>query len=208
MRGDAWTVIKVGGSLFDWPELRDRLRSWLTQLDAAHVLLVPGGGAAAEAVRQLDRVHHLGEEASHWLSLQAMSLNALFLQELLPGADLVSDPPIARPRCDSGWHVLDALPFFRADESRADPTPHTWQVTSDSLAIRVAIRANARELILLKSATWAANDWTEAMRAGFVDGYFAAALRQAPKEMRVRAVNLRSWPREQASAAVPRVGEL
>ena len=192
---DAWTVVKVGGSLFDWPDLRDRLGAWLAQLDAAPVLLIPGGGATADALRQLDRVHHLGEESAHWLAIQLLSVNAHFLKELLPAARIVADiPPIELGA--TSCYLLDPAPFFRAEESRADPLPHTWQVTSDSLAVRVATRANARELILLKSASWTGNDWDEAMRVGFVDGYFAEALRQAPKEMRVRVVNLRSWPRE------------
>jgi aspartokinase-like uncharacterized kinase len=195
MSGDAWTVVKVGGSLFDWPELGTRLGAWLNQLESNRVLLIPGGGLAAEAIRKLDQVHHLGAEASHWLAIQAMSLNARFLQVLLPAARIVADVLSpgsgATQRC-----LLDAFPFFRADEARADALPHTWQVTSDSLAVRAATLVNARELILLKSASWVGCDWAAATRAGFVDGYFAEALRLARKEMRVRAVNLRSWPGE------------
>jgi aspartokinase-like uncharacterized kinase len=67
--------------------------------------------------------------------------------------------------------------------------PHRWDVTSDSLAVRVAALAGARELILLKSTDPPSADWTE---AGFVDAYFSEALRQAPRDLQVRAVNLRT----------------
>jgi aspartokinase-like uncharacterized kinase len=193
MRDDAWTVVKVGGSLFEWPALRLQLNAWLRQLDAGRVLLVPGGGQAAEAIRDLDRLHHLGADAAHWLAIQAMSLNAHFVKELLPAAEIVSDPCADGLACASGWFVLDALPFFRADESTTDHLPHGWQVTSDSLAVRVAACMKARELILLKSVDWHDQNWADAASAAVVDGYFVEAQKQAPLEMRVRVVNLRTW---------------
>ncbi|HEY1188734.1 MAG TPA: hypothetical protein VGE74_13855, partial [Gemmata sp.] len=58
-------VVKVGGSLYDSPALGPALRAFVASLAPAEVLLVPGGGAAADAVRALDRTHALGEEAAH-----------------------------------------------------------------------------------------------------------------------------------------------
>jgi aspartokinase-like uncharacterized kinase len=194
MCDDAWTVVKVGGSLFDWPLLGERLSSWLTRLDASRVLLVAGGGPAADALRELDVVDPLGDDAAHWLAIEAMSFNARALQERLPTARIVCEiPDPAFLACASGWYLLDALPFFRADESNAGHLPHSWRVTSDSLAVRAAVLAKARELILLKSVSWPGTDWTEAMHAGIVDAYFMDALRQSPSDMRIRIVNLRTW---------------
>src|SRR5262249_17829191 len=67
-------VVKVGGSLFDLQDLGPRLHALLTVRPQCSPLLVPGGGAVADVVRALDRRHQLGEETSHWLALQAMSL--------------------------------------------------------------------------------------------------------------------------------------
>ena len=77
-------VVKVGGSLFDHPRLGVGLREYLGSLAPSEVLLVPGGGAAAEAVRELDRVHRLGEEASHWLAIAAMDVMGSVLRTLVP----------------------------------------------------------------------------------------------------------------------------
>ena len=192
MRDDAWIVVKVGGSLFDLADLRARLTSWLAQLGEANVLIVPGGGGTADAIRILDRTHQLGEEASHWLAIQTLSINARFLQALLPMARIIAEIPTSLSSLASGWYVLDAVPFFRADELRSDHLPHVWQVTSDSLTMRVATLVKARELILLKSIDWQGDDWAEASRAGIVDGYFADALHQAPAGLRLRIVNLRA----------------
>src|SRR5581483_10984790 len=84
-------VVKIGGSLLDLPDLGPRLKKWLEQ-SAATVLVVPGGGAAADAVRRLDQLHRLGESRAHWLALRAVQLNASLLGDLLgaPLTDLSS----------------------------------------------------------------------------------------------------------------------
>jgi 5-(aminomethyl)-3-furanmethanol phosphate kinase len=188
-----WIVVKVGGSLFDWPALRQRLPAWLAQFGDANVLIVPGGGAMANAVRAFDRVHHLGEEASHWLAIRALSVNARFLHALLPDARLAGDLPETDALPCPRWFVLDALPFLQADEARHGHLPHGWQVTSDAIAVRVATVAQARELILLKSIDWPGSDWAEAARADVVDDYFVEAIRQASPDLRTSVVNLRAW---------------
>jgi 5-(aminomethyl)-3-furanmethanol phosphate kinase len=115
-------------------------------------------------------------------------VNARCLQALLPEARLLGE---VAAEMDGPWFLLDALPFFQADEMNRDHLPHRWQVTSDSLAVRAAALVDAGELTLLKSIDWHGDDWTEAARAGVVDEYFAEALQQAPA-LRVRVVNFRA----------------
>lgn len=184
-------VAKVGGSLFDLPDLRPRLRAWLRTLPTTDVLLVPGGGAAADVIRDLDGRHHLGEEPAHWLALRAMALHAHFLAALLPSA-VVIDDPLRRPA--STWAILDAHAFLRADEGRPGSLPHSWAVTSDAVAARAAVWGKAVRLDLLKSVTIpAAMTWEEATRRGLVDATFPEVLRQAPQGLAVQAINLRAW---------------
>jgi len=174
-------VAKVGGSLYDLPELGSRLRAWLAELGPARVLLVPGGGATADVIREFDRCHALGEEVSHWLALHALTLNAHFLTRLLsrfgPGSARVQ--------------VLDAQAFVQADEGQPGCLAHCWEATSDSVAARVAVVKQAAELVLLKSVTVPEQlTWEEASRYGWVDSLFPQIIRQA-SGLRVRAVNLR-----------------
>jgi 5-(aminomethyl)-3-furanmethanol phosphate kinase len=183
-------VVKVGGSLFDLPDLGPRLRRWLDENAPPEVLLVPGGGPAADVVRALDRTHGLGEEAAHWLALRALAVNAALLAALLPAACVIDGPDLAELVWEQGrLPVLDAFAFCEADEADAGHLPHTWVVTSDSLAARAAVVAGAAELVLLKSAeppgdarTWAA--------AGYVDAHLPQVL--AGTGVRLKAVNFRS----------------
>jgi hypothetical protein len=177
-------VVKVGGSLFDLEGLGDVLRRLLTALGDATILLFPGGGRGVDALRRLDRVHRLGEEASHWLALRALSVNAHFLAQLLPEAVLVTDfETVAR------WAVVDPFRFAESDEANAG-CPHLWSVTSDSLALRLAQVAGADACVLLKSMCLPdGTSWGEAAEKGWVDRHFGA--QHAARPMEVRWVNLR-----------------
>ena len=191
-------VVKVGGSLFDWPELGPRLQDWLPTLSPGQILLVPGGGPTVDVIRNLDRCHELGEEAAHWLALGALTVNAHFLAFVLPHleAAVVSD----FQECKSAWAekklpILNPLPFTLHDENNSDHLPHLWSTTSDSLAARIAWRIEAQKLILLKSATPPrGGDWKS--DANFVDPLFFKVVTQVIGDgltLEVSALNFREW---------------
>jgi aspartokinase-like uncharacterized kinase len=209
--GQPDAVVKVGGSLFDLPDLGPRLHRYLERTGWQHVLLVPGGGPAADAVRRLDRCHQLGEEAAHWLALEAMALNARFLATILMreerepcrtalqsrlGREFARPDGSGEPSygLDSErWSVLDALRFAQADDGNPDCLPHSWAVTSDSVAARAAVVGAVGRLVLLKSISIPTDlSWTEASQRGWVDEFFPLVLRAAP-HLEVSAVNLRTW---------------
>lgn len=176
-------VAKVGGSLFDLPDLRDRLTQWIRSQSYPHILLVPGGGNGAEVVRQFDELHQIGSEASHWLAVRVLTVNAHFLGELLgvPVVATATNNPIA---------VVDPHAFCAADERNPGSLPHNWDVTSDSIAARIAIVFNAN-LALLKSVNLPPNlTWPEASAQGFVDLAFSDLCR----EYEVSWINLREMP--------------
>ena len=129
--GVAVIVVKVGGSLYDLPDLGDRLRRFLAPLTGP-VLLFPGGGITVDTIRELDRIHRLGEEASHWLALAACSVNGMMLARLLPGTPIVDEP---EPSGVAGF--LDPYRFAVADEAltRRRFLPHCWEDDeNDSMA--------------------------------------------------------------------------
>ena len=62
-------ILKLGGSLLDWPEIPGRLARYLSERADHRLVIVVGGGAFADAVRALDRIHNLGSVSSHAASL-------------------------------------------------------------------------------------------------------------------------------------------
>lgn len=203
----AIAVVKVGGSLYDLPDLSLRMCRWISEQCAGNrVVVVPGGGPLVDGIRHLDRRHGLGEETSHWLALRALALNAHFLASLLPSACVIGDVAELYHAWDKAFlPVLDVHEFARDDERHLDRLPHSWLVSSDALAARVAVVLRASRLILLKSTAIPTDlDWREAGRLGLVDQLFAEVLCDAPADLRVRSENLRTL--HPATTSNPRAG--
>jgi len=149
------TVVKVGGGLGRGAgdhALRALCRT-LGELGRRHPLLVvPGGGGFADAVREADRRFGLRAESAHRMAILGMEQFGWMLSELIPGAVQCVEVACARDLADRQTPVLlpAGLPL--------DGLPASWQVTSDSIAAWVADRVGARRLVLVKE----------------VDGLFAA----------------------------------
>jgi aspartokinase-like uncharacterized kinase len=156
MSGIPARVIKLGGSLLEWSEWVAAFRRWLAQQPAMPSVLVVGGGKLADTIRQWDRLHHLEANDAHWLAIGAMSLTAQLARSLLPEAEWTDDwsravELAADPK--RSLLIFDAMNFLRSVESIAagEPLPHGWEVTSDSVAARIAGLLRCRELVMLKS---------------------------------------------------------
>jgi 5-(aminomethyl)-3-furanmethanol phosphate kinase len=199
MRQPAIRVVKVGGSLWDCPQLGDDLRRWLGRQSDAHHILVAGGGGWADLIRQADVRFGLNQYAAHWLCVRAMRITARLLAELLPEATLVVD--FERLHCghsSSGPTIFDPWSFLRSIEPhRPGPQlPQSWDVTSDSIAGRLAIVLPADELVLLKSTSPGAEVTIDAMtHAGYVDPFFATLAPHLPplRVVDFRAADFPSW---------------
>lgn len=184
-------VVKVGGSLLSFEGLGHELRQWIGQQLPAVNVLIAGGGAAADLIREAAQRFDFDEEQSHWLAIKSMGLSAHLLHALLPEAAMVDSLAAIQPTAGDIWLIVDPESLLRLETERlgTDLLPHHWHTTSDSIAARIAETLDADELVLLKSRTLPGDgSWREAAEQGFVDPYFpvaAAGLRH------VRAVNLR-----------------
>jgi aspartokinase-like uncharacterized kinase len=116
------------------------------------------------------------------MAILGMDQHARLLAGVLPAARLATGPDeIEKAVAGGRLAVLAPFGWLRA----ADPLPHGWHVTSDTIAAWVAARLGARRLALLKSVDGALGPGgdllaeigpEEAAAAGIVDPYFARAL--------------------------------
>ena len=103
------------------------------------------------------------------MAVLGMDQYAHLIASRLPGATLVSDAAAIADAVRSGRvPVLAPSSWLR----RADPLPHSWSVTSDSIAAWVARAVGARDLLVIKPP--------HAAGADLVDPYFARDERGHP----------------------------
>jgi aspartokinase-like uncharacterized kinase len=127
------TVVKLGGSL------APHIREIIPTLRSVHrpLLIVPGGGAFANAIRQSGAANDA--DAAHWMACAAMEQYGWTLAA--QGLEITTQ--IARPR-----YTCVLLPYCAL--RRYDPLPHSWDITSDTIAAWVAGMLGA-DLLVLKS---------------------------------------------------------
>lgn len=143
-------VVKVGGGLLGIPGALQDVCATVGALGRREaVVVVPGGGPLADLVRDLDRTVGLSDDASHWMAILAMDQYAHLLAERIEGAALVEEPGGISATLGAGRvAVLAPSRWLRA----ADPLPHSWDATSDSVAAFVAGALDATRLVLVKPA--------------------------------------------------------
>jgi aspartokinase-like uncharacterized kinase len=161
-------VVKLGGGLLAQPACLDRvLEAIAAAARGRRLLIVPGGGPFADAVRDVDRRHRLSDDAAHWMAILGMDQMAHFVTSRLTGSVLVATPDeIADALGRTLVPVLAPSRWLRD----ADPLPHSWDVTSDSIAAWVAGTLGAPRLVLVKPPG-------VGLDQSAVDAYFSRALR-------------------------------
>jgi aspartokinase-like uncharacterized kinase len=143
-------VVKVGGGLLARVEDLDTVLAEIaTASRQVPLVVVPGGGPFADAVRDVDRRLALGDDAAHWMAVIAMDQYAHLIESRLANSALVQRPAeIDTARGSGKVPVLAPFQWLRD----VDPLPHSWDVTSDSIAAWVAGQLDAARLVLVKPA--------------------------------------------------------
>ena len=161
-------VVKIGGGLLSNPRQLDPVLSAVCAVAGARrVLVVPGGGPFADTVRSLDRQLPLSDDAAHWMAVLGMDQFAHLIAARLDGAVFSETPHEIASALDRGKvPILAPSRWLRA----ADPLPHAWDVTSDSIAAWVAGRVGASQLVLVKPSG------VRPSGGQLVDAYFARTL--------------------------------
>ena len=169
-------VVKLGGSF----AFSAMLTVWIRVLAscAGRVVIVPGGGPFADAVRTVQRRMGFDDRAAHLMSLLAMEQygHALICyDDLLQPADSVE--------CIERHLAAQRVPVWmpaRMAAAAPDVEP-SWKVTSDSLAAWLSGTIGASRLILVKhiGALSGLEQCQDLVAMGIVDEAFPQYLRKA-----------------------------
>lgn len=174
-------VLKLGGSLAE----SGRLRALLAIVRRARraVVVVPGGGPFADAVRETQTLLRFSDETAHEMALLAMHQMAEAMLAIEPRL-VAADTLIGIERA---WHRRRIPIWLPAKLCAGDRRiPRNWTITSDGLAARLAERLGNVEIVLVKSRTVRrASSAKTLARQGIVDPVFPAIVERADLAWRV-----------------------
>ncbi|HEY8084501.1 MAG TPA: uridylate kinase [Methylophilaceae bacterium] len=140
-------IVKLGGSLLGSAEL-PRWLDAISQTSDGRIVIVPGGGVFADAVRQAQQTAGFDDAAAHQLAVLAMDQYArvlLALNSTLVAAS--TELEIA----ERSWQHRAIVWLPSVMVLAEEKIPKTWDVTSDSLAAWLAKRIKAKHLVLVKA---------------------------------------------------------
>jgi aspartokinase-like uncharacterized kinase len=173
------TVVKLGGSQAFGPHLK----AWLSAIaaEAGAIVVTPGGGPFADAVRDAQDRMGFDNRAAHAMALMAMAQFGHALQNLEPRLQVSSSRAAIR-RALKAREVPVWAPEAMA---LAACLPETWELTSDSLAAWLAGELKAAQIVLIKHGRFdePSIDAERLAALGVVDPLFPRFL----KESRARA---------------------
>lgn len=172
-------VVKLGGSY----ALSPRLDAAIAALQAARrpLVVVPGGGPFADAVRRAQPRMRFDDAAADRMALLAMAQFGEALCSLAPRFVMAASVATIRATLAKGGIPVWS-PLAMAARSGL---PRNWDVTSDSLSLWLADRLGARDVVLVKSVGAPAGAAPEELAAaGIID-------RTAPRLLAAADLRLR-----------------
>ena len=140
-------TLKIGGSLSEEPDKLRALCLELSEMAKNHkITAVPGGGGFADVVRELDERFQLQDSVAHNMAVLAMDQYGIFLSSITPGSRTTSTLDGARQHSE-----MNLLPILLPSRlmAQADPLPHSWEVTSDSITGYIAKEVGSEKLVLV-----------------------------------------------------------
>ncbi|MEM3561716.1 MAG: hypothetical protein QXR19_00605 [Candidatus Jordarchaeaceae archaeon] len=139
-------IIRIGGSLSRSKPTLKKLFNVLAEISKTHkFLVVPGGGAFADQVREVYRKFHISEDVAHWSAIFAMDQMGFFFSNFHPNIRIVNGLEEAL-QIEVGMIPVLLPSKIMLDD---DPLPHSWDVTSDSIAAYIAHITNTKKLFIL-----------------------------------------------------------
>jgi hypothetical protein len=150
-------IVKISGKIIENKEKLQHVLNQLKKILNEHetinsILLIPGGGSFANFIRKICHKIDLDDTIAHWEAIYAMEINAgKMLKEfpnLKPISRLDDFKEIIRHNEKEKYPYV-FLPFDYLYEK--DELPHTWSVTSDSIAAYISHKLEFSRTFLIKN---------------------------------------------------------
>jgi hypothetical protein len=142
-------IVKIGGKIL---ENKENLESTIAQFKhicendiVQKIIIIPGGGTYANFVRRIDEKISIGDELSHWMAIFAMNCNGIELSQKYNDIKYFDNLVEIKK---SNERIVIFLPYDFINQR--DELLHSWDVTSDSIALYIAHHLGIKDCFLIK----------------------------------------------------------
>lgn len=133
-------IVKLGGSLFHEDAVK-----FCKSLVGRNVLVICGGGEFANKIREYDAEMGLSDSTSHKTAILCMDILGMLVADKVDSAETVYSLEDAKKVLNNG-----KLPILLPSKlfEYLDPLEHSWNVTSDSIAVYISWLLKTKILIV------------------------------------------------------------
>ncbi len=163
-------LIKIGGSLLKNPVTLKKLLITFKNITNEHsIIILPGGGAFADQVRNFQSLYKYSDSTAHKMAIMAEDIVGILMAEFIEDGILTYNlENIQKILSQSKIPILLPSKFLL----ELDELPHSWDVTSDSIAVYFANKLKIDTVILVKD----------------VDGLFTADPKKNPDAKLIKLI--------------------
>jgi len=149
-------LVKIGGKILENQNdlffTINQLRTLVLKKKILNkVIIITGGGSYANFIRLIDKKLNIGDDLAHWEAILAMDWNSIKLHTHFPEIPLflqlseLSDY-LKKNSKERQMLIFQSFSFLYKE----DVLPHSWKVTSDSIAIHIASKLGLEKCFLIK----------------------------------------------------------
>lgn len=183
------TVLKIGGSFIKQQNLNNlnKIIKAIKKVDNHRLVIVSGGGKAADFIRDYDNKVELNASSSHFAAVAAMELNSYIISDYFNDFSFFSTDFNFSKKIN----IFLGLDYYR----KFDPLPHSWDVSSDSIALELSQKLKADNLFLIKQRTIKSSFKIKSQRAAdnkLIDNYFPCLYQKQESNLKALIINTKS----------------
>lgn len=173
-------TVKLGGSLYDTLELKQWLNALANHSQNQAIIIVPGGGPFADQVRTAQSRYNFDDRHAHHMAILAMAQFAILIAAMEPQCQFFHYPNDAN-------HQATGLSVWLPDNNllSVKELPHSWEVTSDSLALWLSQQLDVDELIIVKRSKTLPLSVSESVNSKILDSEFELLYQTKPIKTRL-----------------------
>jgi aspartokinase-like uncharacterized kinase len=132
-------VLKLGGSLMDKGREIIQFLTEYAQKKALSFVIIPGGGPFITLTKELSERGVISDDTAHWMAVLGMHQYGYFLAD----DDIELVESLEELNTERPMRIVLPYNILQADDS----LPHTWDVTSDTIAAFIAYKLDEKIII-------------------------------------------------------------